>query len=147
MKMLSLILIVFLGSCTSANKKRSNESELIQMNNVWQAKSTKENIIKSFGQNFKEVEEGISYNYGATSFTKMAFFFNESNKLVDQFAIIDDEALNNFKNELHCDWDVRKSQLDKVHAVKTIESGECLDQHVKYFFRKDLGFYEVRWVQ
>lgn len=115
------------------------------MNEAWKAKLSKNEVVHSFGSHFEEVQEGISYNYDKTSFTKMAFFFDKDKKLADQFAIVDEAGLIVFKKGVHCKWTEKKTQLREAHVVKDVESGECPEQHVKYFFRRDLGLYEIRW--
>ncbi|WP_408096342.1 hypothetical protein ACJVC5_14985 [Peredibacter sp. HCB2-198] len=146
MKFISVIMLLILVSCTSGNppsKKAINE--FVRMNEIWQKRPSKEKVVKYFGLHFKEIEEGISYNYDNTGFTKMAFFFNKNEKLTDQFAIVGQKELSDFKDGVHCNWIEKKTQIREAHAVKTVESGECPEQHVNYFFRQDLGLYELRW--
>ncbi len=145
MKLLLISVLLALFSCRSGIQSETKKDDFIQMNEVWQIKLDKEEIIKYFGPHFKEIEEGITYNYDGTGFTKMAFFFDNGKKLVDQFAITGKEMLNNFKNGVPCKWVEKKIQLREAHVVKTVESGECSEQHVKYLFRQDLGLYEIRW--
>lgn len=145
MKLLLISVLLALFSCRSGIQFETKKDDFLQMNEVWQMKLFKEEVLKYFGPHFKEIEEGITYNYDNTDFTKMAFFFDKDNKLVDQFAIAGKEMLNNFKNGVPCKWVEKKTQFREAHAVKTVESGECPKQRVKYFFRQDLGLYEIRW--
>ncbi|MCM2350949.1 MAG: hypothetical protein NDI69_13085 [Bacteriovoracaceae bacterium] len=115
------------------------------MNEVWQSRLNKNGVVKYFGPNFKEIEEGISYNSDHTDFTKMAFFFDNNEKLIDQFAIVGLKELSILKNGVPCKWTEKKTQLKDAHVVKIVESGECPEQNVRYFFRKELGLYEIRW--
>lgn len=146
MKFISVIIVLILTSCTSANLPNNKTvNEFVQMNEIWQNKLSKNEIAKYFGPHFKNILEGISYNYDNTDFTKMAFFFDKNEKLIDQFAIVGPQELSNFKSSVPCKWTEKKTQLKDEHVIKIAESGECPQQHIKYFFRKDLGFYEIRW--
>lgn len=146
MKFIPVIMLLILVSCTSANQPSNKAiNEFVRMNETWQKRLSKDEVVNYFGPHLKEIDEGISYNYDHTDFAKMAFFFDKNKKLIDQFAIVGHSDLSAFKNGIPCKWTEKKTQLKEAHVVKTIESGECPDQHVKYFFRQDLGLYEIRW--
>lgn len=141
MKFLLVIVLLVIFPCTSANRPDGKVNEFVQMNETWKVRPSQEEVIKSFGSNFEKIQEGISYNYEKTTFTKMAFFFDKDKKLVDQFVIVDEAGLNVFKKDILCEWTEKKTQIREAHVVQTVESGECPEQHVKYFFEQDLGLY------
>jgi hypothetical protein len=140
-----MIILLTLVSCTSATRFGSKTNEFVQMNKTWQEKPSKEEVVEYFGPQFKEIEEGISYNYDKTHFTKMAFFFDKNKRLADQFAIVDEVDLSAFKKGIPFRWSEKNTKIREAHVVKTVESGECPEQRVRYFFRQDLGLYEIRW--
>lgn len=145
MKTLNIFIILFVTSCSFTNTNTVPSNKFVQMNDIWKIKASREKIIKYFGSVFEKVQDGISYNYKDTHFTEMAFFFDKNNKLNDQFAIVDEMDLKAFTSSLPCDWKVLKIKLDQVHIIKEVESGECLNERVKYFFRKEIDSYEIRW--
>lgn len=146
MKLLMLMsLLIALVSCRSGIQTDTKKDDFVRMNEVWQLRLNKNGVVKYFGPHFKEIEEGILYNYDHTDFTKMAFFFDKNEKLIDQFAIVGLKELSIFKNGVPCKWTEKKTQLKDAHVVKIVESGECPEQDVRYFFRKEMGLYEIRW--
>ena len=60
------------------------------------------------GSNFKEVENGIVYDYPNSSYPKSGHFFNQKNQLIEQFAFLDDLEFEQFKKRNICDWIVEK---------------------------------------
>lgn len=144
MKTLFLMALLAFSACTST-KNHNGKNDFLKMSEAWENKKSKEEIIKLFGENFKEIKNGISYNYENTSFTKMAFFFDSNQKLIEQYAITDMDSLQIFKKDLPCEWTTSKTNLRTPHAVKTVEYGECLDQSVKYSYKENLNLYEIRW--
>ena len=133
-------------SCTSGKRPNSKINEFVQMNQVWKLKPDQQNVIESFGTHFEKVQDGVVYKYEKTLFTKMAFFFGPDDKLNAQFAIVDEVTLKIFKKDVSCDWNEKKIGVRKPHIVIIVESGQCLKHMVKYFYREELGSYEIRWL-
>lgn len=55
------VLLLILVSCTSANQPSNKTiSEFVRMNEIWQKRLSKDEVVNYLGPYFKEIEEGIS---------------------------------------------------------------------------------------
>ncbi|MBL7664297.1 MAG: hypothetical protein JNM93_04140 [Bacteriovoracaceae bacterium] len=144
MKMIFSIFLFSLASCanTSAFEK---EDKFIKMHQLWMANASLFDVKKAFGESFKNVENGISYNFSDSRFPEMAFFFDKSNKLKEQFAFLNEASLLNFKKAVKCDWKETEETKEMAHYSRTIKKGSCPNLSISYETYLNLNAYEVRW--
>lgn len=143
MKSLLFILICLIG-CTS-NTNPSFQKKYIKMNSLWSENASKTEVIKTFGKEFDEVKDGIIYKIQNSQFIESGHFFDNSQKLVEQFILVDQASLKDLKQHISCEWKEREEKKSVGHTVQTIESGVCGDKNITYEYRPDIRFYEVRW--
>ena len=74
-----------------------------------------DDVKKAFGMSFIDVDFGITYSFPNSKSPEMAFFFDSSNKLREQFAFLDETPLKKFKKAIHCDWKESEDVKDIAH--------------------------------
>lgn len=115
------------------------------MNEIWKLKVSADQIKKIYGENFMVVETGIIYNYPNSKWPKMGFFFDNDNRLREQFIFLSEVELQEFKNEIKCVW-VESEEIKIIaHYYRTIQKGICSDLSIRYETNLDLNAYELRW--
>ena len=108
-------------------------------------KANSAEVKKTFGDKFSIVESGIAYNYPNTKFPEMAFFFDSSNKLREQFVFLQEAALQEFKKAMNCKWKETEEVKAMAHYQRTIKKGSCPELGISYETYLDLNAYELRW--
>jgi hypothetical protein len=131
-------------SCSS-NDIVINESKYIQMNDLWKMNGGIEDVKKVFGNKSRPVESGIMYTYPNSNFPEMAFFFDSSNKLREQFVFLQEAALQELKKEINCKWKETVETRDIAHYQRTIKKGSCPELNITYETYLDLNAFELRW--
>ena len=137
-------LLISLLSCTSSTN-HSIEKKYMIMNTLWSRNVLKSELTKNFGDDYKEIEDGIIYNIGNSQLVESGHFFNSSQQLVEQFIIVNDLSLIDLKQSVLCDWVEREDKKSIGHTIHTFESGTCVEKNISYEYRPDLRLYEVRW--
>lgn len=144
MKMVLMLIFLAVSSCTSSDRVES-KNKYIQMNDLWKMKASPDDVKRVFGNNINVVESGITYNYPNSKHPEMAFFFNNSKKLREQFVFLQEAALQEFKKAMNCDWKETEEVRDIAHYQRIIKKGFCPDLNITYETYLDLNAYEVRW--
>jgi hypothetical protein len=144
MRTLIFLLLALCVSCTT-NTKEQVTSTYLEMKNLWKKNATTEDVKKTFGNNFKEVDSGIIYTFANSKFPEFGFFFDTSNKLRSQFAYMGEASLESFKKELKCDWKETQENKSIAHYTKIVKKGSCTDRSISYEMNSGLNAFEVRW--
>lgn len=144
MKMILITFLVSFSSC-SVTSKVEGKTKFIQMHELWKMKASLNDVKKTFGTNFKDVDSGLTYSFPNSKFPEMGFFFDNSHNLREQFAFLDEGALQILKKELHCEWKETEEVKDIAHYQRTIKKGSCPNLSISYETYLDLNAYEVRW--
>ncbi len=144
MKMSFMLLLLVISSCSSSDTLQS-KSKYIQMNELWIMKASSNDVKRVFGNKFTVVESGITYNYPNSKYPEMVFFFDESNKLREQFVFLQEAALQKFKKTFNCGWKETEEVRDIAHYQRVIKKGSCPELNISYETYLDLNAYELRW--
>ncbi|MFP5387179.1 MAG: hypothetical protein ACLGHN_13970 [Bacteriovoracia bacterium] len=139
-----LFILIFLLSCTS-NTNPSFKKKYFKMNALWSENASKAEVIKTLGKEFDEIKDGIIYKIQNGQLVESGHFFDNSQKLVEQFILVDQNSLKDLKQNISCEWKEREEKKGVGHTVQTIESGVCRDKNITYEYRPDIRLYEVRW--
>lgn len=143
---MKIIIIFFISiiSCSS-NDRAIAKSKYIQMNELWEMNARIEDVKTVFGNKTTTVESGIIYTYPNSKFPEMAFFFDSSNKLREQFVFLQESALQDFKKTINCKWKEIEEIKNIAHYQRTIKKGSCPELNITYQTYIDLNAYELRW--
>lgn len=144
MKIVIMVVLFTLSSCSSSSSA-DGKNKYFQMNELWKMKANSAEVKKTFGDKFSIVESGIAYNYPNTKFPEMAFFFDSSNKLREQFVFLQEAALQEFKKAMNCKWKETEEVKAMAHYQRTIKKGSCPELGISYETYLDLNAYELRW--
>jgi hypothetical protein len=104
-----------------------------------------EDVKKVFGNKSHSVESGIIYTYPNSKFPEMAFFFDSSNKLREQFVFLQEAELQKFKSTINCKLKETVETRDIAHYQRTIKKGSCSELNITYETYPDLNAFELRW--
>jgi hypothetical protein len=143
MKKLILSLLFFISACSSIAENK--KSKLLTLNELWEKHSTKSEVLNSLGNGFKEVDSGIVYTYPNSDRPEIGLFFDASDKLVEQFAFLDEASLYQFKKLVNCKWKETEEVKNVAHYQRTIKKGYCPTLSITYETYLGLNAYEVRW--
>ena len=141
MKLYFLILI-FILSCSSQTIYIPKKPSV--MNDLWKNNAKKDEVIRALGNNFKEIHGGIAYSFDEFKSFQSGHFF-ESDRLVEQFILIDEQSLEELKLYISCSWTEEQDLRPVGHTVYTIKSGKCSLYQISYMFLPGSNRYEVRW--
>lgn len=141
---LTFWLFLFVVSCTS-NKSASSKDRYEVMNDLWQNKANKSEVISALGPNYQVAPSGITYSFTTFNYPKSGHFFNQANQITVQFIFLEKDEFETFKHKIKCPWSVEKKMVSSGHTVKTIEYGECKILSLKYTYPSNLNTYEIRW--
>jgi hypothetical protein len=141
------IFIILLSLCFSCSTKSTDHAEdkYVLMNDLWQNRATAEDVKKTFGHHFKDVESGIIYTFPNSKFPERGFFFDSSNKLRGQFAFMDQASLERLKKTIKCEWKEIEEKRSIAHYTRIFKKGSCSNPSISYETYPDLNAYEVRW--
>lgn len=114
------------------------------MNDLWKMNGGIEDVKKVFGNKSRPVESGIMYTNPNSKFPEMAFFFDSSNKLREQFVFLQKAKLQEFKKEINCNWQETVETRDIAHYQRTIKKGSCPELNITYATYLDLNGFELR---
>ena len=143
MKKLILILLLLISGCSSSGENKRYKFQI--QNDLWEKQSTKSEVIKSLGAEFTEVDSEIVYKYPNSDRPEIGLFFDASNKLVEQFAFLDERSLQDFKSSINCKWKEVEEVKSVAHYQRTIKKGSCSALSITYETYLGLNAYEVRW--
>jgi len=141
---LTFWLFLFVVSCTS-NKPASNKDRYEVMNDLWQNKANKSEVISALGANYQVAASGITYSFTTFNYPKSGHFFNQANQLTVQFIYLEKNEFETFNNKIKCPWKAEKKMVSSGHTVQTIEYGECKSLGIKYTYPSNLNTYEILW--
>ena len=142
MKTLILLLSVLIA-CSS--KIEHPIQKYYSMDSLWKKNATKEEVIKSFGIEYKEAHGGIIYTNPEYKNIESGHFFDKTKKLVEQFIFLDEASLLDFKKMVPCSWSENEKKESSGHTVYTVKRGKCAEKNISYEFRPGFNRYEVRW--
>jgi hypothetical protein len=137
-------LFLFVVSCSS-NNSSSARDRYEAMNELWQNKANKSEVIRALGTNYQIAPGGITYSFANFNYPKSGHFFSQTNQLIVQFLFLNESEIEIFKNKIKCSWNVEKKMVSSGHTVKTIENGTCKNLNIKYTYTSNLNTYEIRW--
>ena len=143
MKIKKLLLLLLISACSSSAENKKYKS--LMLNELWENHSTKNEVIKSLGYGFIEVDSGIVYTYPSSKRPEIGLFFDASNRLVEQFAFLDETSLQHFKKSVNCKWEEAEEVKNVAHYQRTIKKGSCSTLSITYETYLGLNAYEVRW--
>ncbi len=115
------------------------------MNDLWQNKANKLELISALGTNYHVVPSGITYSFTTFNYPKSGHFFNQANQLIVQFIFLETNEFETFKGKIKCPWNIEKKMVSSGHTVQTIEYGECKSLSIKYIYPSNLNTFEIRW--
>jgi len=141
---LTFWLFLFVISCTSNNSSSSRDRYEV-MNDLWQNKANKSEVISALGSNCQIAPGGVTYSFPNFNYPKSGHFFNQANQLIIQFIFLKEKEFEIFKNKIKCPWNVEKKMVSSGHTVKTVEYGTCESLSIKYTYPSNLNTYEIRW--
>ncbi len=72
-------------------------------------------------------------------------FFDSSDRLIEQFVFMPQQALQQFKSAIDCKWQEAAEKKDIAHYERIIKKGICPALSISYETYLDLNAYEVRW--
>lgn len=141
------VLITILALCFSCSTKQIAEKKdkYILMDDLWREEATIDEIKKTFGDHFKEVESGIIYTFPNSNFPETGFFFDSSSKLRGQFVFMDEASLARFKKAMKCNWKETEETKLVTHYTRTYTKGSCTDLSISYETYPEMNAFEVRW--
>jgi hypothetical protein len=85
---LTFWLFLFVVSCTS-NKSASSKDRYEAMNDLWQNKANKSEVISTLGTKYQVAPSGITYSFTTFNYPKSGHFFNQANQLIVQFIFLE----------------------------------------------------------
>jgi hypothetical protein len=118
----------------------------VMMGFLWQKNATKAEVIGSFGNNYKEVQDGIIYSIPGLESIQSGHFF-EADKLVEQYIFLDEKSLEELKSQTPCNWSENNKLVAMGHTVYKVQRGECSRQGLTYKFLPGNNYYEIRWMK
>ncbi len=145
MKIIFLIVLTLSTSCSVTPRAEGKKVKFIQMHELWKIKASVDDVKKTFGTNFKNVDSGLTYSFPNSKYPEMGFFFDSTKKLHEQFAFLDEGSLQSFKKAVHCEWKETEEVKDIAHYQRIIKKGSCPNLSISYETYLDLNAYEVRW--
>src|SRR5688500_2792166 len=98
-----LFILICLISCTS-NTNPSFKKKYLKMNSLWSENASKAEVMKTLGRKFDEVKGGIFYKFQDDQIVESGHFFDNSQKLVEQFIFVDQVSLKDLKQNISCEW-------------------------------------------
>ena len=137
-----LLILTLLMACSSQTIYSTKKH--IMMGSLWEKNATKAEVIGSFGNKYKEVQDGIIYSIHGLESIQSGHFF-ESDILVEQYIFLDEKSLEELKAQIPCAWSENNKQKAMGHTVYSVQSGECSKHQLSYKFLPGNNFYEVRW--
>jgi hypothetical protein len=142
--MKALILIsMLLMACSS--KTEHSVKKYALMDSLWKKKSSTIEVIESLGNQYKEVHEGIIYEFSGSNSIESGHFFSKEQKLVEQFIFLDEAAFLDFKKVTPCLWRESEKMESVGHTVYSVKRGRCVNKNISYEFKPGNNRYEVRW--
>lgn len=139
----SILLLSFV-SCAQISARTQTRYEI--MDQLWNKKATKAEVIAVFGVPSEEGNQGIAYRPSQfRNSIVSAHFFDKNNTLEEQFILMHDDELQKLKEHLKCSWKIQEKVLSTPHTVRTVESGKCDSRNISYDFLPTSVLYEVRW--
>lgn len=136
--------ILFIVSCSS-NSLSSSKHMYEVMNDLWQNKANKSEVISALGANYQTVSNGITYSFLTFNYPKSGHFFSQTDQLIIQFIFLEEKEFETFKTKVKCPWEVVRKKDSSGHAIKTIEYGTCKSLNITYKYPSNLNTYEIRW--
>ena len=143
MKKLTLFLIFLISACTSSAENK--KSKYIVLNDLWEKRSTRNDVIKALGDDYVKTDSGVLYLYPNSKRPEIGLFFDSSNRLTEQFVFIPEQALQQLKSAINCKWQETAEEKDIAHYRRIIKRGTCTSLSISYETYLDLNAYEVRW--
>lgn len=143
MKKLNFFLLFLISACSSSGERTKNK--YLILNELWEKHSTKSEVIKTLGGGFTEVDSGIVYRYPNSKRPEVGLFFDSSDRLTEQFVFMSEQALQQFKSTIDCNWHETEEKKDIAHYQRIIKKGTCSVLSISYETYLDLNAYEVRW--
>jgi hypothetical protein len=137
--LLSLILI----ACSS--RTEHPVKKYVSMDSLWTNNSSRGEVIKSLGSEYKEAQGGIIYTFASSKSVESGHFFNEEQKLIEQFVFLDQAAFLDFKKVVPCLWNESEKMESVGHTVYSVKRGTCVKGNISYEFMPGNNRYEVRW--
>lgn len=142
MKFLSLLLLIT-AACSSS--KDVSTQTYVKMNYLWNSDATKNEVIRSFGNDFKEQNGGIVYWDPQGQAIERGHFFDRNQQIAEQFILLDEKELINFKSLVTCAWSETEKMESVGHTVYSVKRGKCQSKNISYEFKPGSNTYEVRW--
>lgn len=139
------ILMFFLFASCKSNHSSLGNGRYEKLNNLWQTKASRSEVIFALGADYQEVQNGITYSFPEFNYPQSGHFFNKSNQLIIQFIFLGEKEFEKFKTEVRCHWDVVRKKDSSGHAIKTVEYGACKSLNITYAYPSNLNTYEIRW--
>lgn len=143
MKKLIVPLLLFISACTSSAEIKNNK--YLILNELWEKRSTKSEVIKMLGNDYVKTDSGILYRYPNSQRPEIGLFFDSSDRLIEQFVFLDEQALQQFKSDIDCKWQEIEEKKDIAHYQRIIKKGTCPTLSIGYETYLDLNAYELRW--
>ena len=142
--MKSLLLLLILIACVKIPTRELERYET--MDQLWEKKAKKTDVIKVFGLPSEEVEQDIVYRPKQFPASIVSAHFFDSNGIIEeQFFLVHAEELQKIKMHLKCEWKIQEKMISTSHTVRTIENGTCASKNISYDFLPTSGIYEFRW--
>lgn len=138
-----IILLSLLMACSSYVEHPVRK--YVSMDTLWRNNSSKEEVIKILGKQYREISEGIVYDILNSNTIESAHFFDQDHILVEQFIFLDETLFQDFKKNTQCKWDESEKMVSVGHTVYTVKKGKCTDKNISYEFKAGNNRYEVRW--
>ncbi len=143
MKKLIVPLLLFISACTSSAEPKKNK--YLVLNELWKNRSTSNEVIKMLGNDYVKNDSGILYLYPNSKRPEIGLFFDSSDRLIEQFVFMGEQALQQFKSDIDCKWQETEEKKDIGHYQRIIKKGTCTALSIGYETYLDLNAYEVRW--
>ncbi len=143
MKKLILSLLFLISACTSSAENK--KSKYLVLNDLWEKRSTRSEVTKVLGNDYVETDSGIMYRYPNSKRPEIGLFFDSSDRLIEQFVFMPEQALQQFKSAIDCKWQEAAEKKDIAHYQRIIKKGICPALSISYETYLDLNAYEVRW--
>lgn len=142
MKTLILLSSILLA-CSS--KTEHPATKYASMDSLWTKNSSRGDVIEYLGSKFKEAHGGIIYELPSSKSIESGHFFNEEQKLVEQFIFLDEASFLDFKRVIPCSWKENEEMKSVGHIVYSVKKGSCDKKNISYEFKSGNNRYEVRW--
>jgi hypothetical protein len=134
--------LFFVFACSL--QKQKYESKPVLMDSLWKNTSTKEDIIKKLGNEYKDLGYAVVYPSKWKGSISSVHWLKD-NVLSEQIIYLDEKSFEQMKLDISCNWEENETLEGHGHTVYSIKHGKCIENNIDYNYKPGSAHYEVRW--